>query len=165
MEAALATNKGKHATDTPRKRAIELAGNNARYQRAKDIGSHFDCRADAEEAAVAQSFNAILKEIAERKAVNRQAKGQEAPGRKPKASKIAKVVKPVANKAPVAEQDEASEEDNDQAAAEEIITIQPSVTPDELAAVNTFVTAVGGWERAIYVIEKGYEKWQQNQIS
>jgi 3-methyladenine DNA glycosylase/8-oxoguanine DNA glycosylase len=165
LEAALANNKGKHTADTPRKRAIELAGNNARYQRAKDVGSHFSSRADAEKAAVAQSFNAILKEIAEKKSEDRQAQGQQAPGRKPTASKIAKVATPVANKPPVAEEDEASEEDNDQSAAEEIITIRPSVTPEELAAVNTFVTAVGGWERAIFIIEKGHEKWQQNQNS
>jgi len=165
LETALAADKGKHLKDTPRKRAIELAGNNSRYQRAKDVGSHFSSRADAEKAAVARSFNDILRQIAEQKAEDRQAKGQEAPGRKPLASKIAKVVKPVAHKTPVAEEDEASEDDNHEPAAEEIITIQPSVTPEELAAVNTFVTAVGGWERATFIIEKGYEKWQQNQNS
>jgi hypothetical protein len=163
LETALVTNKGKHSTDTPRKRAIELAGTNARYQRAKDVGTHFSSRADAEEAAKTRSFNEVLRQIAEQKAEDRQAKGQQAPGRKPTASKVAKVVKPVAGKAPVAEEDEASEEDNHEPVAQEIITIQPSVTPEELAAVNAFVTAVGGWERATFIIEKGYEKWLQNQ--
>ena len=78
LEMALAANKGKHSKNTPRKRAIELAGNNARYQRAKAIGLHFTCKADAEEAARCRSLNEICDEIAEKKAEDRKAKGQEA---------------------------------------------------------------------------------------
>jgi ParB-like chromosome segregation protein Spo0J len=36
------------------------------------------------------------------------------------------------------------------------------ITPEELAALQTFVTAVGGWERAKSVVEEGYRQWQQN---
>ena len=71
LEIALAANKGKHSKDTPRKRAIELAGNNARYQRAKAIGLHFTCKADAEEAARTRSINDICDGIAEKKAEDR----------------------------------------------------------------------------------------------
>jgi len=40
---------------------------------------------------------------------------------------------------------------------------QPPVTPEELMAVQTFVAAVGGWERAFFVMEEGYKTWKQNQ--
>lgn len=164
LEAALAADKGKHSEDTPRKRAIELAGNNSRYQRAKDIGSFFNSKDDAEQAAKTQSFNSILKEIAEKKSEGRKAKGHAAPGRKPTTTKTTKVVKPVAHKASVASSSESLPTGNDQVVAEEETkTAQPSITPEELAVVNTFVAAVGGWERAIHVIEEGHKKWQQNQ--
>jgi hypothetical protein len=147
LEAALATNKGKHSTDTPRKRAIELAGNNARYQRAKDVGTHFGSRADAEAAAKTRSFNDILRQIAEQKAENRQAKGKEAPGRKLTASKIAKVAKPVAQKTPVAEKDEASAtkaQETSQPKGNDIkeatITPQPHIRPlDALVKIRDYL--------------------------
>jgi hypothetical protein len=156
LETALAASKGKHSKDTPRKRAIELAGNNSRYQRAKAIGSLFNNKADAEQAVTIRSFNAILEEIAEKKAEDRKVKGQEAPGRKP----TKPLATPVARKTP-ATTVPATDED-EVAAEEETETTQPSITPEEVKAVETFVTAVGGWNRAVYLIQKGYQKWQQN---
>jgi hypothetical protein len=160
LETALAANKGKHSTDTPRKRAIELAGNNARYQRAKAIGSHFDCRADAEEAAVVQSFNDILKQIAEKKWEDRKTKGQEAPGRKPE--KNPKVATPVNRKAPLPQKEEVVTDD-ESVAEEENENPQSSITTQEMEAVETFVASVSGWNRAIIVMKKGHEQWLQNQ--
>lgn len=163
LETALAANKGKHSTDTPRKRAIELAGTNARYQRAKAIGSHFDCRADAEKAAVVQSFNGILKEIAEKKSEDRKVKGKQAPGRKPE--KNPKVATPVNRKAPMPQKEEMVTDDVS-AAEEEETKVEPSpITADEIEAVKTFVASVGGWNRAIYLITKGCEQWLQNQTN
>jgi hypothetical protein len=157
LETALATNKGKHSANTPRKRAIELAGNNSRYQRAKSIGSFFNNKADAEQVATTRSFNAILTEIAEKKATDRKAKGQEAPGRKPTKTPV----KPVARKTPATnvpatDEDEVADE-------EESETTQPFVTPEEVKAVETFVAMVGGWSRAVYLVQKGYQKWKENQ--
>jgi hypothetical protein len=156
LETALAANKGKHSANTPRKRAIELAGNNARYQRAKAIGVHFGSRENAEQAATTRSLNEICDEIAEKKAEDRKAKGQEAPGRK-----LTKTpVKPVARKTPTANVP-ATDED-EVATEEETETTQPPITPTEVQAVETFVSAVGGWNRAVYLIQKGYQKWQQD---
>lgn len=156
LEAALAANKGKHAEDTPRKRAIELAGNNARYQRAKAIASHFESRINAEHAANWQSFNDILAEIAEKKAEDRQSKGQKTPGRKPTVKKVARKVTPEAS-------DSATEQDDDHGTEEEAEAPQSPATPEEMKAVLTFVDAVGGWTRAIYLIKEGHQKWQENQ--
>jgi hypothetical protein len=39
----------------------------------------------------------------------------------------------------------------------------PPITVEELAAVNIYVKAVGGWERAICIIEECYQKWNENQ--
>jgi len=157
LETALAANKGKHLKNTPRKRAIELAGNNARYQRAKAIGVHFGSREDAEQAATTRSLNEICDEIAEKKVADRKAKGQEAPGRKPTKTPV----KPVARKTPTGNVP-ATDED-EVAAEEETETTPPSITPDEVEAVETFVATVGGWNRAIYLIEKGCQKWEENQ--
>ena len=161
LETALAADKNKHSDNTPRKRAIELAGNNARYQRAKAIGSHFSCRTDAEKAAVDRSFNEILKEIAERKSEDRKTKGQKAPGRK--SEKNTKVASAVNRKTPVPQQNEVATDDESVAEEEEIENTQSSITVQEVEAVKTFVASVGGWNRAIYLIKKGHEQWLQNQ--
>jgi hypothetical protein len=156
LESALAANKGKHSEDTPRKRAIELAGNNARYQRAKAIASHFESRTDAEQAAQWQSFNDILAEISEKKAEDRQTKGQKTPGRKPAMKKVERNVLPEAS-------DSDAQTDDDRDATEEAEVPQATIMPEEMKAVSAFVAAVGGWTRAIYLIKEGYQKWQQNQ--
>lgn len=163
LETALAVNKGKHSTDTPRKRAIELAGTNARYQRAKAIGSHFDSRADAEKAAVVQSFNGILKEIAEKKSEDRKVKGQQAPGRKPE--KNPKVASPVNRKPPLPQKEEVVTDDVSVAEEEEPEVESSPITADEVEAIKTFVASVGGWSRAIYLITKGHKQWLQNQTN
>jgi hypothetical protein len=163
LETALVANKGKHSTNTPRKRAIELAGNNARYQRAKAISSHFDCRDDAEKAAVVQSFNDILKQIAEKKSEDRKAKGQEAPGRKPE--KNPKVATSVNRKAPVPQEDEVATDDVSVAEEEETEVEPSSITAEEMEAVKIFVASVGGWNRATYLMKEVYQKWLQNQTN
>lgn len=160
LETGLAANKGKHSKDTPRKRAIELAGNNARYQRAKAVGLRFNCKADAEEVGRYRSLNEICDEIAEKKAADRKAKGQEAPGRKPKPTKVP--VKPVARKTPAAKE-KIPVEDNDEPVEKETGTTQPSITPEEVKVIETCVHAVGGWNRAMYLIQELYKKWEENQ--
>ncbi len=161
LEGALAADKGKHGKQTPRQRAIELAGNNARYQRAKEISVQFGSRADAEESARCRSFNEILRGIAEEKAAARKHKGQEAPGRKPMAKKTS--VKAIGRKAPVSQGKAAAEEKEEGTTDEEAEDTQSPVTPEEVKIVNTFVDAVGGWGRAVWLIEECYQKWQQNQ--
>jgi hypothetical protein len=188
LEAVLAANKNKHSEDTPRKRAIELAGGNARYQKAKSIGSFFNSETDATKAAMSRSFNEILNEIARVKDERRKAKGQKTPGRKPTVITVAKNVKPMAYSLPNLESEMAlpsdlvAEEETEVtpplAVAMEEMEETPSainvengeaseipfpITPEEFRAVETFVAAVGGWNRATYLIEEGHKKWLQNQ--
>lgn len=168
LEIALAANKGKHSEDTPRARAIQLAGNNSRYQRAKMIASYFPSRAEAEEAAKWQSLNEILEEIAATKAEDRANKGHKAPGRKPTVPKVPRKVTPDVPEADSQKDKGAGTAEDETEVApsasteEETETFQSPITQDEIEAVTTFVTAVGGWTRAVYLIKEGYQKWQEN---
>ena len=149
LEKALASNKGKHTENTPRKRAIELAGDPNRYQRAKAIALHFDHQGDAEEAAKWKSFNEIHNDISTPKAEERKEKGQKAPGRRP-VKKAVKKEKPKETSKP---KTTSTIEDDEE--------IQPS--QEEMEAVLNFVKVVGGWSRAILLIEEVHKKCSENQ--
>ena len=112
-----------------------------------------------------RSFNDILREIAEKKAEDRKAKGQEAPGRKPSASENTKVATPVSRKAPVSNVDKTVAGGESAVEKEEPEIGRPSITADEVKAVESFVISVGGWNRATYLIKECYTKWLQNQTN
>lgn len=143
--------KGKRGKPTPRVRAIELAGNNPRYQRAKAIYDHFDSIDKAGDALKKKPFVFILDEIAAKKKDKRKAEGKKAPGRK--ANSVAKKVD--IPKAQPGEQKAGTHSDTPVLTKKE----EP-ITPEEIKLLKEFVDKAGGWNRAIYLVEEGYRQWQ-----
>jgi hypothetical protein len=173
LDKQMASTKGQHREDTFRKRAIELLGNkNAvyrplaiyRYLTAEGITSEEDAVLSAGDRG--ESYR-TLAEIAQRAlADGERSKRQSETGEPPKASKNnarrSAKMNPVARRLS-ASRAETSTNHNNQAAEDRTETTQLPIASEELAATKTFVAAVGGWTRAIYLITEGYQKWRQNQ--
>jgi hypothetical protein len=134
----------------------DLGIDETRWKRAKAIAEHFK---DAKELEGFSTIDDALKKTRWGRS-QRQNKGTKprTPQAKPVARKGA-TSKPGKASAFKAQRTSPAKEDD---AKEEMEATQPPITPEELAAVNTYVKAVGGWDRAVYVIEEGYKKWKQN---
>jgi len=135
----------------------ELGIDETRWKRGKAIAEHFK---DEKKLNGIATLDEALKQTrwGRSQRQNKEPKPQTAKAkpvaRKGSTAKSRKASAPKAQRTSPATEDDAKEETE---------PTQPPITPEELAAVNTYVKAVGGWDRAIYVIEEGHKKWQQNQ--
>jgi hypothetical protein len=135
----------------------ELGIDQSRWKRAKTLAEHFK---DAKELNGIATIDEALRQTRwghsqrQNKGVKQQAAKAKPVVRKGSTAKTGKASAPKAQKTSPATEGHAKEETE---------TTQPPITSKELASVQTFVAAVGGWGRAIYLIEESYKKWNQNQ--